>query len=223
MRAMTHTTVRPPVDVGPPGRRLTAPASATPRVLAGFGLLIPLLYIAVTAIAGETPATDAPTAALTSYWGEDSSALGGFLMFGVAFAIGAFGAGLLGVLRAAGDDGPLPVLVGVGAAVAAAGLALDANVALILYDAAGEGDGATLDALHPLFEGLWMPYVAGFGLLLVGAGFSARRTGALPAPLAIAAMVLGCVAPFYVLGFATFLGGGVWCAITAVVLLRRGA
>jgi hypothetical protein len=217
---MTDLSMRPAVDVGP---RIHTPSPSTAsvpnRALLLAGPLVLLLYVAVMALAGEAPDSAADPAQVVSYW-SDVPVAAPFLVSGVAFALGAFGAGLAGVLRAHGDRGALPTLVGVGAAVGAAGLTVEAAVALTLVDVAGDIDPVAVQSLHAVMDNFFMPVVAGFGLLLAGAGFSARRTGALPAPLAWAGIVLGVIAPFHLAGFATYTLGGLWIAVAGVVLAR---
>jgi len=217
---MTDLSMRPAVDVGPRTHTPSqSPASVPNRALLLGGPLVLLLYVAVMALAGEAPDAAADPAQVVSYW-SDVPVAAPFGVSAVAFALGAFGAGLAGVLRARGDRGALPTLVGVGAAVGAAGLTVQAAVALTLVDVAGDIDPVAVQSLHAVMDNLFMPVVAGFGLLLAGAGFSARRTGALPAPLAWAGIVLGVIAPFHVAGFATFTLGGLWIAVTGIVLAR---
>jgi hypothetical protein len=202
-----------------PHTNTTIPATRRPLLLGGPLLLA--LYVGAMALAGEAPAVDAPDAELTGYWSASKMVVGAFLLFSAAFAIAAFGAGLVSVLRDRGDRGPLPTLVAVGTTLATVGLVLDASLVITLHHVADEVDGAAVQSLHALFENLSMPITGGFGLLLAGAGFSARATGALPAGLAWPAVVLGVIAPFHLLGFATFALGGLWIAVAGVVLYAR--
>lgn len=228
---MSTSSVRAPIDVQDRHSRPAGPASADRRATGSTtgprrlmllgGPVTVALYVLGMALAGEAPAVDASAGDLTGYWADSANVLTGFLVLVAAMTLAAFGAGLASALRDAGDDGPLPVLAGIGAAVSAGGLTLTAMLALALHDAADKVDGTAVQSLNVLFDNLFMPIVAGFGLVLAAAGFSARRTGLLPAALAWPAIVLGVIAPLYFAGFATYVLGGAWFAVTGIVLSRR--
>lgn len=228
---MSTSSVRAPIDVqgrsprpaGTSARPTGGLAAGPRRVLLLGGPLTVVLYVAAMMLAGEAPAIDAGTAELTAYWADETNVLVAFLVFTAAMVFAAFAAGLAGVLREHGDDGPLPLLAAVGGGVASVGLTLSAMLAISLQDAADEVGGAPVGTLNLMMDNLWMPIVAGFGLVLAATGFSARRTRALPGALAWAAIVLGLVAPLYYGGFATYMLGGVWFAVTGIVLSRRRA
>lgn len=217
----TTTTTRPAVDVGPrTARRTSAPASAQRWMLLGGPLLV-VLYVLGGAIAGSPPAADSPARELAAHWAGGDQVPTAFLALAAALAVAVYGAGLAGVLREHGDDGPLPSLTVAGAAVAAAGLALQGSLIIALVDAAEDVGPAVVVPLQVLSDSLFMPMVAGIALMLLGAGLSARRSRALPAWLAVPALVLGAVAPLYFLGYATFMLGGIWIAVTGILLARR--
>jgi hypothetical protein len=221
---MTDITMRPAVDVGRRAPTTAAPAVTTTarRSLLLTGPVGVVAYVVGSAIAGEAPATDSSAAELTAYWREDAVVVASFVALAAAMLIGAFGAALASVLRDHGDDGAFPRVTTVGAALAAAGLALSATLALALNTAATDVGPDAVASLNPVFDAGFMPIVGGLGLLLAGAGLSARRTGALPAALAWPAIVLGVAAPLAFAGFATFVLGGLWIVVVAIVLLRRG-
>lgn len=228
---MSTSSVRAPIDVqgrqprsagsASAGRRATGSTAGARRLMLLGGPVTVVLYVLGMALAGEAPAVDASAGDLTGYWADSTNVLTGFLVLVAAMTFAAFGAGLASALRDAGDDGPLPVLAGIGAAVSAGGLTLTAMLALALHDAADKVDGTAVQSLNVLFDNLFMPIVAGFGLVLAAAGFSARRTRALPTALVVTAIALGLIAPLYYGGFATYMLGGVWFAVTGIVLSRR--
>jgi hypothetical protein len=65
----------------------------------------------------------------------------------------------------------------------------------------------------------WVPWMAGFGVLLLASGIGGLRTRALPRPIAIAGLVLGfaCLTPA---GFFALFALPVWMLVASVALYR---
>jgi hypothetical protein len=65
----------------------------------------------------------------------------------------------------------------------------------------------------------WVPWMAGFGVLLLASGIGGLRTRALPRPIAVAGMLLGlaCLTP---VGFFALFALPVWILVTSLALYR---
>jgi len=199
------------------------------RLVPLSGVAAVLALVASLAVAGSTPAADASTAKVVSFYTEHDAAqvasailLGFgalFLLVFVALLAGRFGGGL-GALCLGGG-----VLI-------ASGFALFACLALALGQLADDLDPAALQALNVLNQALFYPVTIGASAVLLAGGIVSLTTGLLPRWLGRPALVLAVVAaiPSHVLGgaldhigFFGFLGLLAWMLVVSVALARRPA
>jgi hypothetical protein len=192
--------------------------------------LLPLSGVAFSAVlatglaltSGE-PDDGACRATTFSYWHSHhgvqlfSSLI--LIPLAVLFLI-AFSAELRRALRTgeAGEAIYSPIALA-GGIVAAVGLGVTGTLGAAVATAARHGDVSATYTLAQLHSYDWVPWMAGFGVLLLGSGIGGLRTRALPRLLAIAGIVLGiaCLTPA---GFFALFAIPVWMLITSVVLYR---
>lgn len=188
------------------------------------GVVFFVLIVALLFLGGETPDNDDSTREVVRYWEENDIeqivvALVG-LISSVFFLW--FGASLRSVLwQAEGGTGRLATLSFAGAVLAAAGMMILFGLNFAVAEAAGEAPGGVIHALSSLNNGLFFPFIGGFGVFMLASGFGILHTRVLPAVAGWLALVLG-VLSFTPVGFFAFLGAVIWVAVVAVMLYRRG-
>jgi hypothetical protein len=192
--------------------------------------LLPLsgvLFSAVLAVglgltAGE-PDNSASKADIYAYWHSHhgvqliSSLI--LIPFAMLFLL-AFAAELRRALRS-GEAGealysPIALAGGIAAAV---GLGVTGSLGAAVATAANHHEVDATYTLAQLQSYDWVPWMAGFGVLLLASGIGGLRTRALPRPVAIAGLVLGfaCLTP---VGFFALFALPVWILITSLALYR---
>jgi hypothetical protein len=191
-----------------------------------------ILVIAASVItSGDTPGADAPVGDLVAFYAKHHA---GQVASGALSSLGAllllvFMVGLARRLRGDGaDSGTDPAVLGLcGGVVLVVGLAIFAGLSVALGDVAEHVDPATLQALHVLSQEMVFPVTVGTSAFLLGSGVAALRSGGLPRWVGWMALVLGALAavPSHVfggvvdhIGFAAFIGLGVWTLIASVLL-----
>lgn len=172
-------------------------------------------------IAGEPPDAKSSPEEIVSYYVDntDSIRIGALLgaLAGLLFIF--FANHLRRVLNAAGDA-PLSATVLVGASVMAVGVAIDSTILLAIAETADDIEATSVQTLQALWDNDFLPLALGLLVFLISAGISILRTGVLPRWLgwvALALVVLG----FTPIGFAAFLGCGIWIVVVSVILALR--
>jgi hypothetical protein len=140
--------------------------------------------------------------------------LGGvFLLF--------FAGWLRKVLRdAEGPGGALSTVFFGGAVAFAVAWAVGASINVSLANNADDIDPVAMQALNALSWDYFLPFALGLAVMMLAAGISIVRHGALAAWLGWVAIVLG-VASVTPAGFFAFLLAGVWILMVSVLLSRR--
>lgn len=188
------------------------------------GVIFFALIVFLLVFSGETPNVDDPTREVVSYWTENDtkeivvSIIG--LISSVFFLW--FAASLRSVLwQAEGGSGRLATLSFAGAVLATAGMMILFGVEFAVAEAADEAPGVVVHSLSALNNGLFFPFIGGFGVFMLASGLGILRTRALPAVAAWLAIALGIVS-FTPIGFFAFLAAVVWVLVVSVMLYRRG-
>lgn len=188
--------------------------------------LLGIAFVAVTlisfAVAGEPVGADKGAAKVVEHYVDDKDAIqGGAALAGLAAALLVYFAGYVSkVLRAAAPDSILPNLALAGAAIMAAGIAIDAMISFSLAEAADDLAPAGAQALQALWDNDFMPMAVGLQVFLLSTGLAILKTAALPKWLGWIAILLAILAITPV-GFAAFVAGAVWFLITSVLLTMK--
>jgi len=139
--------------------------------------------------------------------------------FGMLFLL-AFAAELRRALRSgeAGEALYSPIALA-GGITAAVGLGVTGSLCAAVATAAHHHEVDATYTLAQLQSYDWVPWMAGFGVLLLASGIGGLRTRALPRLIAIAGLVLGvaCLTP---VGFFALFALPVWILVTSVALYR---
>jgi hypothetical protein len=105
-----------------------------------------------------------------------------------------------------------------GFAVIALTIASWAVSGLTMWHAADRGDDVSLRALNYIDTSNFLPLMFGMMCAMVGVGAAGIASGALPRWVAIASIVLGCLAPLGPLGFIPTMLLPVWLVVVAVTV-----
>ena len=87
-----------------------------------------------------------------------------------------------------------------------------------MWHAVDQGDDASIRALNFIDTANFLPLMMGMVCAYVGAGFAGLSAGTLPKWLAVASIVLGCIAPLGPLGFISSMLLPIWLIVVAAMV-----
>lgn len=190
-----------------------------------LGILFFVLVLVGAILTGEgkDPAKDSAEEITQYYIDNESQQLWGAFLVALGMVPFLFFAGYLRrvLYRAEGTDGFLPTVAWGGAVLLAAGTTVGASLTFALADYAEDLDPVAMQAINTITYDFFFPFPIGMSILLLGAGLSAVRSGALPRWLAWIAIVVGIVCLLGPVGFAGFLLGFAWILVVSILLTRR--
>ena len=187
------------------------------------GIAFVVLAVIAFAVGGEPPDADDPVEEIVAHYvdNQDSVVFAAILATVAVLLLLFFANYLRGVLASAeGPRSRLSPLVLVGASVMAVGVAFDATLSLAMAEAADDLEPASLQALQALWDNDFLPIALGTTTLLISAGGAIVQTRIVPVWLGWVALGLAVVS-FTPIGWIGFLGGGLWIAVLAAVLIAR--
>jgi hypothetical protein len=186
------------------------------------GIASVLLIVVSFLVVGEPPDLDAPGSELASYYDDDGLQIGAALLALGSFFFLVFSAAVASLLRVARDTSAANVSLG-GGIVFTVGMTIFAGLAFTAGEAVEDVDVGTLQTLNALEMNMFFTVAVGTAAFLLGTGVGALKTNLLPKWLCWAAIVLGVIA-ITPIGFAAFLGLGIWTLIVSAMLaMRAGA
>lgn len=193
------------------------------RLLPLSGVLFAAVLATGLALTSGEPDNSATKTDIYAYWHSHhgvqliSSLI--LIPFGMLFLL-AFTAELRRALRSgeAGEAFYSPIALA-GGITAAVGLGVTGSLCAAVATAAHHGEVDATYTLAQLQSYDWVPWMAGFGVLLLASGVGGLRTRALPRSIAIAGLVLGlaCLTP---VGFFALFALPLWILATSVALYR---
>lgn len=114
------------------------------------------------------------------------------------------------------------VMIG-GAVVWASGLLLGSSMELALFAASDHDQGQVAQTLNVLSDSMWLPYIAGHAITLIGAGLTVLSSDLLPRWLGWTAAVVGTISLLGPGGFLGFFVAPLWMLVAGVLLARPEA
>ena len=189
--------------------------------LTGVGFVV--VAIIGFIVGGEPPDADSAPREIVNHYvdNKDSIEISCALVVVAGVLLIFFAGYLRRVLRAAeGEGGMLSPLVVIGAGVMAVGVAIDSAIAFSIAESAEDISPVGVQALQAYWDNDFFPIVLGATVLLLSAGISIVRHGALPKWLGWIAILLGILG-MTPAGFVTFLGGGLWILVASILLTLR--
>lgn len=181
-----------------------------------------LVLLAVIAIGGNTPdAKDSGTKVLAYYAKHRSNEENASFVLAIAAGIMLFFVAVLWHrLRSRSQSGRLATATLAGGIVGVGGMLFVAAMHLALAESGKYGDATVAHTLNIIDANTFLPLSSGIGVMVLAAGASAWRTGALPKWLGVVGVIAG-VASFTPVGFPAFLVCLAWVIVISVVLTVR--
>jgi hypothetical protein len=191
-----------------------------------LGAVFVVLVVAGYLLIGDTPNHHALGPEIRDYYdSETTHQIAAFLVALGAVPLLFFGGYFRAALTRLHPSGRVSANVAVaGAAVASAGLAVQALIHAALAEAAQttEFSDEALQSLNALDGWSFYPFAIGFSTFLVASGVALVRGRPFFAPfLAWAAVVLGVLGPVPVVGFFAAILSGIWVVIISLMLFAR--
>jgi len=194
------------------------------RIAPLTGVAFFVLTLISFAVAGDPPDLDASGAEVIEFYeDEEGKQIFSAVLAGWAAVFFVFFAGTLRrVLRRAEgtDGGGLSATAFAGGIIFAVGIAIFAAIQFTLADAAGDIGPETAATFHVMNENFFFPAAIGTSVFMLAAGIAVVKTQALPAWLGWVAVLLGVIAVTPI-GFAGFIGLGIWTLVVSILLTMR--
>jgi hypothetical protein len=185
--------------------------------LTGVAFIL-VVIIALIVSGGEPPSADEPVQEIIDHYvdNKDSVEIGAFVGVAAAILLVFFGAYLRSVFAAV--EGGSKMLVGT--AIVATGLAIDSTITISLAESVEDIEPAAVQSLQALWDNDFVPLALGALLFLISSGLSIVLYGGLPKWLGWVALALAVIG-FTPIGFAAFVGTGIWILIVSVMQTMR--
>ena len=119
--------------------------------------------------------------------------------------------------------GPGPTVLLAGAVLWASGILIGSTVSLAVSSASDHGQEQVALTMNVLSNDVWLPFIAGIAVTLLGAGMTVLSTGILPRWMGWAALVVGVISLAGPGGFAGFFVGPLWLLAAGIMLARAPA
>jgi hypothetical protein len=182
------------------------------------GVIFVVLLIVSFAVGGEPPDVEDPVSEIVDHYVDNKDAIVfSIILGGLATAFFIFYANYL---RRHFGGATLAATVLVGASIMAVGFTIDATIALALAESVEDIDDSAVQALQGLWDNDFIPIAFGVLIFLISAGVSTLQTGVLPRWMGWVALALAVIG-FTPVGWAAFLGGGLWVIVSSVLLSLR--
>jgi hypothetical protein len=191
------------------------------RWMAWGGVAFLLLFIAMMALGGDDIAEKSTGKQVVDAMNDGSDAvyISIFLAAPAVACLLAFTARLRDVTGGLG--GAARHLLQYGAVLLSGAIAFDAVLTLGLVSSADHDQEGVAQTINVLSADDWIPFTIGAAMLLIGAGLSVLRSGALPTWMGWIALVVGVVSLLGPGGFAGFFIGPLWIGVAGVMLATR--
>ncbi|MGW3246793.1 hypothetical protein [Streptomyces sp. NPDC001070] len=189
------------------------------------GLAAVILAAVSYALQGDTPGIGSSGTAIRAFYlvHDTRQGVSLYLLLVAGLFLVFFAGYLRHVLAASDRTGWLPQVAFAGGILAALGFWISAGLTLALVEASDRAlvGGGALQALNALGSDLFMPILAGIGVMLLAAGLAVSRTdgGPLPHWLGWTAFVLGVLMFIPYAGFIGLGLAGLWVIGVCVLLL----
>jgi uncharacterized BrkB/YihY/UPF0761 family membrane protein len=195
------------------------------RAFALTGVVFVVLTVVSFVIAGSTPDAHDSASKVVSFYAKHHSKLytAGFVIAIPAAFLALFTGALRQRFRRT-DGGSIAATTAAvaGGTIAAGGMMLFGGTQIALGDASGHVSATTMQTLNVIGNDSFVPWMAGFGVLLLGTGIATLQTRALPRAIGYISTVLG-VLVFTPVGWWAFLLGALVMAVASVIMAVRPA
>ena len=195
------------------------------RAFALTGAAFVVATIATFVVAGSTPDSHDSAAKVVSFYAKHHSKLNtaGFLIAIPAAFLALFMGALRQRLRRT-DGGSVAAATAAvaGGTIAAGGIMLFGTMQIALSDGSGHVSAASMQTLNVIANNTFVPWMGGFGVLLLATGIATLQTRALPRAIGYLSLVLGLLV-FTPVGWWAFLAGGMTLGVASVIMAVKPA
>jgi hypothetical protein len=195
------------------------------RAFALTGVAFVALTVVVFIVAGSTPDAHDSAAKVVSFYAKNHSKVNtaGFLLAIPSAFLALFTGALRQRLRR-NDGGSIAATTAAvaGGTIAAGGMMLFGGTQIALADASGHASATTMQTLNVIGNDSFVPWMGGFGVLLLATGIATLQTRALPRAIGYLGVVLG-VLVFTPVGWWAFLLGALMMAVASVIMAIKPA
>ncbi|MEU4352313.1 hypothetical protein [Streptomyces sp. NPDC023838] len=190
------------------------------------GLVAVVLIAVAFGVGGDTPdvGDSGPQVKMFFQEHDTQQAVSLYLLVLAGVFLVFFAGSLRHHLAESDQHGWLPQVAFAGGILSAGGFWVASGVTLALVDASDKQrvGGPALQAMNAIGNDLFIPFVAGIGVMVLAAGLGTARSGTpLPRWLGWAGIVLGVLMCIPWVGFFAFLASGLWIIVASVLLARR--
>src|SRR3954454_12126416 len=195
------------------------------RAFALTGVAFLVTAVAVFIYASSTPDSHDSAAKVVSFYARhhDKLSAAGFLIAIPAAFLALFTGALRQRLRRVGGGSIAATTAAVaGGTIAAGGMMLFGTMQVALSDASGHASATTMQTLNLVANNSFVPWIGGFGVLLLATGIATLQTRALPRAIGYLCVVLG-VLVFTPVGWWSFLIGALVLGVASVIMAVRPA
>jgi hypothetical protein len=116
--------------------------------------------------------------------------------------------------------GPGPTVLLAGAVLWASGILIGSTVSLAVSTASDHGQEQVALTMNVLCNDVWLPFIAGIAVTMLGAALTVLGTGILPRWMGWVALVVGVVSLAGPGGFVGFFVGPLWLLAAGIMLAR---
>ena len=116
-----------------------------------------------------------------------------------------------------------PTVMLAGAVLWASGILVGATTTLGLLSASDNGQEQVAQTLNVISASIWLPFIAGIAVTMLGAGLTVLSTHLLPRWTGWVALVVGVLSMLGPGGFVGFFAGPLWLLVAGVMLAREPA
>lgn len=200
--------------------------SRASRWLAWTGPLFTVVfYLAIFLLEGSSPGEKAPAQEVVDYYNSHRGRTFAevFLAPAMAALLIVFLSYFRSVLRARRPADAGGTVLMAGGILWAGGLLTGSVVSLMLVTSSDNGQEQVAETANVLGNDVWIPFIAGIAITLIGAGMSVLSSGVLPRWLGWVALVAGVVSLAGPGGFLGFFVGPLWLFVAGVLLARAPA
>jgi MFS family permease len=113
-----------------------------------------------------------------------------------------------------------PTVLVAGAVLWASGLLVGSSLTLALLTASDHGQAQVAETMNVLSNDMWLPFVAGIAVTLLGAGMTVLASGILPRWMGWVALVIGVISLAGPGGFLGFFVAPLWILVAGIMLAR---
>lgn len=196
------------------------------RWLVWTGPLFTIVFIIAVVLQGSTPGEKASTKEVMDFYNshQGGTLTSVFLAPLTSALLVLFASHLRTLVRERHlAPGPGPSVLLAGSVLWASGILIGATMTLAVESASDHGQAQIAQTMNVVSNDIWLPFIAGIAVTMLGAGLTVLSTGVLPRWLGWVAVVVGVISLAGPGGFLGFFVAPFWLLVAGVLLARAPA